>query len=55
MKITANKSKRTYTLRDNGNKYRTYPMHKQEFESAYYWTCNDWKQFFKTDEYYVVK
>lgn len=55
MKATANKSKRTYTLRVNGNKYRTITMSKQEFESAYYWTQNDWKQFLKTDEYYKVK
>lgn len=56
MKATENKSKRTYTLRtETGNKYRTYQMNKKEFESAYYWTENDWKQFLKTDEYYIVK
>jgi len=56
MEATANKSKRTFTLRDKGNKYRTQKMSKQEFESAYYyWTSNDWKQFLKTDEYSIVK
>ena len=56
MKATANKSRRTFTLRDGGNKYRTQKMSKQEFESAYYyWTSNDWKQFLKTDEYSIVK
>ena len=55
MKITSNKSARTYTIRDNGNKYRTIRMSKEEFESAYYWTENDWKNFLKTDEYYKVK
>jgi len=55
MKTTFNKSARTYTIRVNGNKYRTLQMSKQEFDSAYYWTENDWKQFLKTDEYYTIK
>jgi len=55
MKTTSNKSARTYTIRVNGNKYRTLQMSKQEFNSAYYWSENDWKQFLKTDEYYTVK
>jgi len=55
MKTTSNKSARTYTIRVNGNKYRTLQMSKQEFDSAYYWTDNDWKQFLKTDEYYSIK
>lgn len=56
MKATANKSKRTYTLRTKtGNKYRTHQMSKQEFQSAYYWTENDWKQFLTTNEYSIVK
>jgi len=58
---TGNKSARTYTLRiadENGkvySKYRTIQMSKEEFNSAYYWTNNDWKQFLKTDEYYIVR
>jgi len=61
IKTTANKSARTYTIREcdsNGKtfiKYRTFRMSKQEFESAYYWTTNDWKQYLKTDEYSVVR
>jgi hypothetical protein len=55
MKTTANKSARTYTIRKDGNKYRTIRMSKQEFDSAYYWSANDWNQFLKTDEYYIVK
>lgn len=55
MKITSNKSARTYTINFVYAKYRTFKMSKQEFESAYYWTINDWKQFLKTDEYYKVK
>ena len=56
IKISANQSKRTFTIRTNGSKYRTSPMSKQEFESANnFWTGNDWNQFLKTDEYFVVK
>lgn len=58
MKITANKSARTYTIRINfgrcKKKYRTYPMTKKEFDSAYYWTNNDWNQFLKTNDYFIV-
>ena len=55
MKVTSNKSARTFTLRNETAKYRTIRMSKQEFNSATYWTENDWKQFLKTDEYYKVK
>ena len=55
MKVTSNKSARTFTIKNETAKYRTFKMSKQEFESAYYWTENDWKQFLKSDEYYKVK
>jgi hypothetical protein len=55
MKATQNKSARTYTLRVNGNKYRTFPMSKEEFENAYYHTENDWNNFLKGNDYYKVK
>lgn len=55
IKVKANNSKRTYTIRKQGTKYRTYKMNKQEFESAYYWTGNDWSNYLKTDDYYIVK
>lgn len=54
-RITANYSKRTFTIRVEGCKYRTYKMDKEEFESAQYWTGNDWADFLKTDNYYLVK
>lgn len=53
--VSSNKSKRTFTIRKNGSKYRTLPMSKTEFSEANNWTGNDWQQFLKTDEYYVVK
>ena len=57
---TANKSARTFTLRIFINdvlssKYRTYKMNKEEFNNANYWTQNDWKNFLKTDEYFLIK
>ena len=55
MKATANKSARTYTLRFDGNKYRTVRMSKEEFDNAYYYTENDWKNFLRGSEYYKVK
>ncbi len=55
IKVASNKSARTFTLRINGSKYRTIPMSKSEFNSAQYWTGNDWNKFMKTDEYSVVR
>ncbi len=55
MKITSNKSARTYTLKLSYATYRTFKMSKEEFSNAYYWTQEDWKQFLKSDEYYKVK
>lgn len=56
IRISSNKTQKTFTIRKNGLKYRTYPMTKHEFNHALRnWTINDWKQFLKTDEYYFVK
>lgn len=30
-------------------------MNKEEFENASYWTANDWNNYLKTDDYYLVK
>jgi len=54
MKITSNKSKRHYTIKLTYAKYRTLPMSKQEFDSAYYWTKKDWDQFLTTNDYYKI-
>lgn len=55
IKVTPNNSKRTFTIRTTSAKYRTNRMDKDDFASAKYWTGNDWSQFLKTDEYYVVR
>lgn len=59
IKVTANKSQRTFTIRTYvdgklSSKYRTIKLSKEEFQNAEYNTDNDWKQFLKTDEYYKV-
>jgi hypothetical protein len=60
-KITAtpNYSKRTFTIREYEkeklvSKYRTLPMSVEEFEKEEMNTENDWRQFLKTDNYYIV-
>lgn len=55
IKVSKNISKRTYTLRVNGSKYRTNSMSSEEYYQAELWTGNDWNEFLKTDEYYLVK
>lgn len=55
IKVTPNKSQRTYTIRKEGVKFRTLQMSKEEFDSADYWTGQDWSNFLKTNEYYIVK
>jgi len=53
--ISSNKTMRTITFRVGGTKYRTIQMSKDEFQSAQYWTGNDWSQFMKSDEYYKLR
>ncbi len=55
IKVTPNKSQRTFTIRRQGIKFRTLQMSREEFDSADYWTGQDWSNFLKTDEYYIVK
>lgn len=55
IKATANKSKRTFTLRKYSNnklisKYRTLPMSREEFEEAEYNTSGDWQDFIFNEE-----
>lgn len=55
LKISSNKSKRTYTIVTESAKYRTYPMTKYEFGNCGYNTGNDWADFLKSGDYYKVK
>ena len=62
VKIVAvhNRQKRTFTIRvhykdSSITKFRTFPMSVEEFESSLYNTQNDWCQFLKSNDYYLVK
>ena len=60
IKVTANESARTFTIRTYidgkiNNKYRTIRMSKEEFQSESNNTENDWHQFLKGSDYYLVK
>ncbi len=56
LKVSSNKSKRTFTIKTESAKYRTLSFSKEDFQTAdMFWTANDWQQFLKTDEYYKVK
>ena len=57
---TPNYKNRTFTIRTfvNGklnNKYRTIKLSKAEFESELNNTENDWSNFLKSNNYYLVK
>lgn len=55
IKVTPNKSARTFTLRTDVGKYRTNRMIKEEFESSLNNTGNDWQHFLNGGNYYKVK
>ena len=52
--ISSNKSKRTFTLKTVGGKFRTHPMSKDEFQSCSNNTGNDWAQFLRSGDYYKI-
>jgi hypothetical protein len=53
--VRSNHSARTFTIRTDVAKYRTYPMSKEEFQSCLNNTANDWAYFLKSSDYYKVK
>lgn len=57
LKVTSNQSKRYFTIKKGDIKYRTFPMNKEEFENAEFWTEGDWKDFLRRNngEYYKVE
>tara|TARA_R110002124_G_scaffold181531_2_gene348936 strand:+ start:197 stop:403 length:207 start_codon:yes stop_codon:yes gene_type:complete len=52
MKVEANHSKRTFTIRTEGAKYRTLKFTKQEFEENEWNTQGDWEYFLRTEDFY---
>ena len=55
IKVSSNKSERTFTIKTDSSKYRTLKMSKEEFNSCINNTGNDWSDFLKSDDYYVVR
>ena len=57
---TPNYKNRTFTIRTYiscklNNKYRTITLSKAEFENELNNTENDWKQFLKSNDYFLIK
>jgi hypothetical protein len=52
IKVTPNYSKRTFTIRKNGIKYRTGKFSIDEFEELEMNTNNDWVNWMKRENYY---
>ena len=54
--VCANKSRRTFTIRINGYKYRTVIMSMDEYRSLLSNTPNDWRYFLRScdSDYYKV-
>ena len=55
LKISANHSKRTFTIRTDVAKYRTIRMSKEEFQSCLNNTGQDWRVFLRSSDYYKVR
>ena len=54
-RLSFNNRKRVVTIYSGDIKFRTYPMSNEVYDSAYFWTGNDWYHFMKTNDYYRVK
>lgn len=55
LKVTSNKKERTFRIKTESATFKTLPFSREEFDSARWWTGNDWQQFLRTDEYYKLK
>ena len=55
LKISANHSKRTFTIRTDVAKYRTIRLSKEEFISCLNNTGQDWRIFLRSSDYYKVR
>jgi hypothetical protein len=53
--VSPNYSKRTFTIRKDGSKYRTNQQNKEDFQAMLNNTVNDWKEFLlKSNDYYSI-
>ena len=50
----SNKSKRTFTIRKNGSKYRTNQVTKDEFDEMDNYTSNDWDDYLSQSQDYKL-
>lgn len=55
MKITSNKSKRTYTIKVGACVYRTIALTAQEFNEMAYFTAGDWANYLRTEQTIIIK
>ena len=56
IKVKANQSKRTFTIRKEGLKFRTDKMNRVDFESNENNTANDWQDFLNgSNSYQLIK
>jgi len=56
MKISTNNSKRTFTIRKQGLKFRTNKMNRVDFQSSLNSTARDWQDYLDySNDYYLVK
>jgi hypothetical protein len=55
MKITSNKSKRTYTIKVGACIYRTVKLTAQEFSEMEYFTPGDWANYLRNEQTIIIK
>jgi hypothetical protein len=55
IKVSANHQRRVFTIYRNGSKYKTFKQSKKDFNSNLQNTGDDWNQFLKSTDYYVVQ
>ena len=55
LRISANHSKRTFTICTAVGKYRTFRLSKEEFNSCLNNTGQDWNEFLRSSDYYEVR
>jgi hypothetical protein len=53
--VRPNYSKRHFTIKTDGGKFRTHRMTAEEFDSNEHNTGNDWQSFLNSDDYYSIK
>lgn len=54
LKVSSNKRERTFRINTGSAIFKTHQFSKQEFDSAYYWTGQDWAVFLRTDDYFRI-